>query len=225
MTKVQPQIETSWREVMEDEFEKPYFAELKDFLLKEKSEYLIYPPGPSIFEAFNKTPFDKVKVVLIGQDPYHGHGQAHGLCFSVPDGIAFPPSLQNILTELKNDIGIKMPVTGNLSAWAERGVLLLNATLTVRANHAGSHQGKGWETFTDAVIRKLSDKKEKLVFLLWGKYAQNKKQIIDTSRHFILEAPHPSPLSSYRGFFGCKAFSRANALLESAGLEQIDWRL
>jgi uracil-DNA glycosylase len=225
MTKIQPQIETSWKEIMEDEFERPYFAELKDFLLKEKSCCTVYPPGPSIFEAFNKTPFNKVKVVIIGQDPYHGPGQAHGLCFSVPDGVTFPPSLQNILSELKNDIGIEMPVTGNLSRWAERGVLLLNATLTVRANCAGSHQGKGWETFTDAVIKKLSDKKEKLVFLLWGKYAQEKKKLINTSRHHILEAPHPSPLSSYRGFFGCKAFSRTNDLLEKDGLEKIDWRL
>lgn len=225
MSKIQPQIEQSWKEIMEEEFEKPYFTELKDFLITEKSQYTVYPPGPSIFEAFNKTPFHKVKVVMLGQDPYHGPGQAHGLCFSVPDGIAFPPSLQNILTELKNDIGIQLPRSGNLTDWAERGVLLLNATLTVRANTAGSHQGKGWELFTDAVIRKLSEKREKLVFLLWGKFAQDKRQLIDTSRHFILEAPHPSPLSAYRGFFGCKAFSRTNEILVKAGLDQIDWRL
>lgn len=225
MSRIQPQIEQSWKDIMEEEFEKPYFTELKDFLVREKSQYAVYPPGPSIFEAFNKTPFDKVKVVLLGQDPYHGPGQAHGLCFSVPDGISFPPSLQNILIELKNDIGIQMPSKGNLTDWAERGVLLLNATLTVRANAAGSHQGKGWEIFTDAVIRKLSDKREKLVFLLWGKFAQDKRRLIDTSRHYILEAPHPSPLSAYRGFFGCKAFSRTNEILVNAGVGQIDWRL
>lgn len=225
MSRIQPQIEQSWKDIMEEEFEKPYFTELKDFLVREKSHYAVYPPGPSIFEAFNKTPFDKVKVVLLGQDPYHGPGQAHGLCFSVPDGISFPPSLQNILIELKNDIGIQMPSKGNLTDWAERGVLLLNATLTVRANAAGSHQGKGWEIFTDAVIRKLSDKREKLVFLLWGKFAQDKRRLIDTSRHYILEAPHPSPLSAYRGFFGCKAFSRTNEILVNAGVGQIDWRL
>lgn len=225
MSRIQPQIEQSWKDIMEEEFEKPYFTELKDFLVREKSQYAVYPPGQSIFEAFNKTPFDKVKVVLLGQDPYHGPGQAHGLCFSVPDGISFPPSLQNILIELKNDIGIQMPSKGNLTDWAERGVLLLNATLTVRANAAGSHQGKGWEIFTDAVIRKLSDKREKLVFLLWGKFAQDKRRLIDTSRHYILEAPHPSPLSAYRGFFGCKAFSRTNEILVNAGVGQIDWRL
>lgn len=225
MGNIQPQIEESWKEILQDEFQKPYFAELKDFLLKEKSIYHIYPPGPLIFEAFNKTPFHKIKVVLLGQDPYHGPGQAHGLCFSVPDGMPFPPSLQNILTELKNDLGCGIPFSGNLTKWAERGVLLLNATLTVRANLAGSHQGRGWETFTDEIIKIISEKKEKVVFLLWGKYAQNKKVLIDTRKHFILEAPHPSPLSAYRGFMGCCAFSRTNSLLSSAGIEQVDWKL
>lgn len=225
MTKIHPQIEESWKEMMQDEFSKPYFSDLKDFIKLEKTKYQIYPPGPLIFEAFNKTPFNEVKVVILGQDPYHGAGQAHGLCFSVPDGVMFPPSLQNILTELKNDIGIPLPSSGNLTTWAKRGVLLLNATLTVRANLAGSHQGKGWETFTDAVIKKLSDKREKIVFLLWGKYAQNKRPLIDTTKHYIIEAPHPSPLSAYRGFMGCCAFSKTNKLLIDSGLEQVDWRL
>lgn len=225
MGNIQPQIEESWKEILHDEFQKPYFKELREFLVKEKSQYHIYPPGPMIFEAFNKTPFHKIKVVILGQDPYHGPGQAHGLCFSVPDGMPFPPSLQNILTELRNDLGIGIPFSGNLTKWAERGVLLLNATLTVRANLAGSHQGHGWETFTDEVIRLISEKREKVVFLLWGRYAQNKKMLIDTNKHFILEAPHPSPLSAYRGFMGCCAFSKANSLLLSAGLEQVEWKL
>jgi uracil-DNA glycosylase len=225
MEKIHPQIEESWKEIMQDEFSKPYFSDLKEFLIIEKAKYQIYPPGPLIFDAFNKTPFNEVKVVLLGQDPYHGPGQAHGLCFSVPDGVIFPPSLQNILTELKNDLGIPIPSSGNLTRWAKEGVLLLNATLTVRANQAGSHQGRGWETFTDAVIKKLSDKREKIVFLLWGKYAQNKRPLIDTTKHYIIEAPHPSPLSAYRGFMGCRAFSKANKLLIESGLEQVDWRL
>ncbi len=225
MINVQPKIEESWKIAMEEEFNKLYFSQLKEFLISEKQKYPIYPPGQFIFEAFNRTPFYNVKVVLLGQDPYHGPGQAHGLCFSVPDGIDFPPSLQNILTELNNDLGCPLPKSGNLSRWAERGVLLLNATLTVRANNAGSHQGRGWETFTDAVIRKLSENREKLVFLLWGKYAQNKKPLIDTTKHFIIEAPHPSPLSAYRGFMGCCAFSKTNRLLKEAGIEEIDWNL
>ncbi len=225
MTHIQPQIEESWRIVMEEEFNKPYFADLKQFLISEKQKYPVYPSGNCIFEAFNRTPFYKVKVVLLGQDPYHGYGQAHGLCFSVPDGVEFPPSLQNIFTELQNDLGIPKPTSGNLTKWADRGVLLLNATLTVRANLAGSHQGRGWESFTDQVIKKLSDQRDKLVFLLWGKYAQNKKPLIDTSKHFIVEAPHPSPLSAYRGFIGCCAFSKTNKLLNSVGIEEIDWNL
>jgi len=225
MTIIRPKIEQSWKEVMMEEFEQPYFSDLKKFLVEEKAKYPIYPPGSHIFEAFNKTPFPNVKVVILGQDPYHGPGQAHGLCFSVPDGIVFPPSLNNILTELNNDLNIPLPKSGNLTAWAEKGVLLLNATLTVRANQAGSHQGRGWEIFTDSVIKKLSDHSEKIVFLLWGRYAQNKRQLIDTTKHFILEAPHPSPLSAYRGFMGCCAFSKTNKLLIESGLEPVDWRL
>ncbi|HLO92578.1 MAG TPA: uracil-DNA glycosylase [Lentimicrobium sp.] len=225
MGNIQPQIEPSWKEVMQDEFDKHYFIELKNFLLHEKANYQIFPPGPNIFEAFNKTPFNKVKVVILGQDPYHGYGQAHGLCFSVPEKVPFPPSLQNILTELKNDLGFPIPSSGNLTKWAKNGVLLLNATLTVRENQAGSHQGRGWEIFTDAVIKRLSENRNNLVFLLWGKYAQNKKTLIDTSRHYILEAPHPSPLSAYRGFIGCSAFSKANKYLSEMGMEQIDWSL
>lgn len=225
MTNINPQIEASWKELLQVEFEKDYFNELKTFLLREKSDFSIYPPGPLIFEAFNKTPFNKVKVVILGQDPYHGFGQAHGLCFSVPDGVPFPPSLNNILTELKRDTGCLSPKSGNLSSWAEQGVLLLNATLTVRANQAGSHQGKGWEQFTDAVIKLISDIRENVVFLLWGKYAQNKRSLINTTKNFILEAPHPSPLSAYRGFIGCSAFSKTNKILAESGLEPIDWNL
>jgi len=225
MAQIQPQIEESWKEIMHEEFNQPYFQELKDFLVEEKQKYHIYPPGQFIFEAFNRTPFHKVKVVLLGQDPYHGPNQAHGLCFSVNDGVPFPPSLQNIFTEMKNDLGISVPASGNLSKWADEGVLLLNATLTVRANQAGSHQGRGWERFTDAVIKKLSDHRENLVFLLWGKYAQNKRCLIDTSRHHILEAPHPSPLSAYRGFLGCRVFSSTNNLLRKLEIKEIDWQL
>lgn len=222
---ITPKIEESWKVELEEEFNKPYFLELKEFLVKERSCYKVFPPGNYIFEAFNKTPFHKVKVVLLGQDPYHGEGQAHGLCFSVPDNIAMPPSLVNIFNELRNDLGVNMPVSGNLTKWAENGVLLLNSILTVRANSAGSHQGKGWEIFTDSVIRIISGKKENVVFLLWGKYAQSKKYLINSSKHFIIESPHPSPLSAYRGFFGCCAFSKTNALLNKVGIESIDWSL
>ncbi len=225
MTTINPQIEASWKELLQGEFEKDYFNELKTFLLSEKLAFPIFPPGPLIFEAFNKTPFDKLKVVILGQDPYHGIGQAHGLCFSVPEGVAFPPSLNNILTELKRDTGCQFPTSGNLISWAEQGVLLLNATLTVRANQAGSHQGKGWEQFTDAVIKLISDTRENIVFLLWGKYAQNKRSLINTTKNFILEAPHPSPLSAYRGFIGCSAFSKTNKILAESGLGPIDWNL
>ncbi|HOP12817.1 uracil-DNA glycosylase [Lentimicrobium sp.] len=220
-----PQIEESWKKILFAEFEKPYFSELKSFLVSEKARYAVYPPGPKIFEAFNRTPFGKVKVVLLGQDPYHGPGQAHGLCFSVPAGVVFPPSLQNILRELQTDLGYPYPQSGDLSKWADQGVFLLNATLTVRANQAGSHQGRGWETFTDSVISALSSERDKLVFLLWGKYARNKTSLIDTSKHYILEAPHPSPLSVYRGFFGCRHFSLTNQLLADAGLSPVDWKL
>lgn len=222
---VRPRIESSWLEVLSEEFSKPYFVQLKAFLMQEKRQYAVYPPGPLIFNAFNSTPFDKVKVVLIGQDPYHEPGQAEGLCFSVPDGCPFPPSLVNILKELESDLGYPFPKSGHLVKWAHQGVFMMNATLTVRAHQAGSHQRKGWETFTDAVIRILSQKKEGLVFLLWGSYAQAKSALIDTSRHHILKSVHPSPLSAYRGFFGCRHFSQTNALLTAQGKDPIDWNL
>jgi uracil-DNA glycosylase len=218
-------IEDSWYELLKDEFEKEYFNLLKLFLKKEKEQYTIYPPGSKIFAAFNHTPFDKVKVVIIGQDPYHGQGQANGLCFSVSDGIKHPPSLVNIFKELYNDLNIPMPKSGNLEKWAKQGVLLLNATLTVRANQAGSHQNQGWEEFTDSVIKKLSEKKDGLIFLLWGKFAQDKAVLIDTSKHFILKAAHPSPFSAHNGFFGCKHFSKTNEILMNKGQTPIDWKL
>lgn len=219
------QIHHSWKDVLQKEFGADYFAELKSFLVEEKKKYVIYPPGPQIFSAFNHTPFDKVKVVIIGQDPYHGRGQANGLCFSVSEGIRQPPSLQNIFKELRNDLGINPPASGNLEAWADQGVLLLNATLTVRDSQAGSHQGKGWEQFTDAVITSLSEKRNKLVFLLWGRFAQAKESLIDGSKHFILKAAHPSPFSAHNGFFGCKHFSKTNELLKQQSLEPIQWGL
>jgi len=225
MEKLQPNIHPEWLEVLKLEFEKAYFAQLKAYLLLEKSKYLIFPSGSKIFAAFNNTPFSKVKVVILGQDPYHGQGQAHGLCFSVPDGVAKPPSLVNIFKELNSDLQLPIPVSGNLEKWAAQGVLLLNATLTVRANEAGSHQKQGWEIFTDEVIRQLSNKHSGLVFILWGSYAQAKQILIDTSKHHILKAVHPSPLSVYRGFFGCKHFSATNQLLIQSGKEPIDWSL
>lgn len=218
-------LEKSWKEILADEFNKDYFLKLKEFLVSEKQKYKVYPPGSLIFNAFNLTPFDKVKVVILGQDPYHGIGQAHGLCFSVPEGVAIPPSLVNIYKEIELSLGIKMPQSGNLENWAKQGVLLLNATLTVRANNAGSHQNKGWETFTDTVIKKLSEKKDKLVFMLWGNYAQAKEKIIDTGKHYILKAPHPSPLSAHRGFIGCNHFLLTNQYLENSGQTPIDWKL
>lgn len=222
---VNPQMEAGWLEALKDEFAAPYFAALKDFLVAEKRTQTVYPPGPLIFNAFNSTPFDKVKVVLLGQDPYHEAGQAEGLCFSVPDGCPFPPSLVNILKELESDLGYPFPKSGHLAKWAAQGVFMLNATLTVRAHQAGSHQRMGWETFTDAVIRVLSQKKQGLVFLLWGSYAQAKSALIDVDRHHILKTVHPSPLSAYRGFFGCRHFSQTNRLLEQQGLSPIDWNL
>lgn len=225
MEKTNPKIEAEWLEILKDEFAKPYFEELKTFLLDEKKLYRIYPPGNRIFAAFDHTPFSKVKVVILGQDPYHGDGQAHGLCFSVPDGIPVPPSLVNIYKELNSDLGIPIPQTGNLEKWASQGVLLLNATLTVRANQAGSHQRRGWENFTDEVIRRLSAQQTGIVFILWGSYAQAKESMIDTSKHFVLKAVHPSPLSVYRGFFGCRHFSKTNELLKTVGKAPIDWSL
>lgn len=220
-----PLIEESWKLVLQDEFEQQYFKELKEFLILEKSNYRIYPPGGLIFNAFKLTPFDRVRVVLLGQDPYHGHGQAHGLCFSVPPGVPSPPSLVNIFKEIERDVGIPVPVNGNLEMWARQGVLLLNATLTVRANQPGSHQRKGWETFTNAVITKLSEKRVGLIFLLWGKFAQDKEVLIDAGRHYILKAAHPSPYSAYNGFFGCRHFSRTNEILNKHGLSEIDWSI
>jgi len=216
-------IESSWKEVLKEEFPKPYFEKLVNFVKAEYETQTVYPPGKLIFSAFDHTPFEEVKVVIIGQDPYHGPGQANGLCFSVSDGIQKPPSLQNIFKELHDDLGKPVPVSGNLERWAEQGVLLLNATLTVRASQAGSHQNKGWEQFTDAAIQKLSDEKENLVFILWGAYAQKKGSIIDTSRHYIIKSAHPSPLSAHNGFFGSKPFSGTNAYLKSIGKEIIDW--
>ena len=225
MTTNTPKIEESWYEALKDEFSAPYFLELKEKLQKEKEAYLIYPPGNRIFSAFNLCPLTAVKLVILGQDPYHGKGQAHGLSFSVPDGVKPPPSLQNIFKELKSDMNIPIPQTGNLERWAQQGVLLINATLTVRAGDAGSHQGLGWETFTDKVIHSISHFRAGVVFLLWGKYAQAKITLIDQSKHFVLTAPHPSPFSANRGFFGCRHFSKANHLLEENGLGPIDWKL
>lgn len=225
MTEIQPQIEESWFEVMQEEFRADYFRQLKIFLVEEKKKFRVYPPGQQIFNAFNHTPFQEVKVVLLGQDPYHGHGQAHGLCFSVPGGITFPPSLRNIFRELQTDLHFIPPRAGDLSGWARQGVLLLNATLTVRANNAGSHQGKGWEIFTDKVIKTISDKCEHVVFMLWGNYAKAKENLIDTSKHLVLKAAHPSPFSANNGFFGCRHFSRANEYLAGKGKQTINWDL
>ena len=220
---MQVKIEKSWQEVLQVEFDKPYFENLVGFVKQEYASNTIFPPAGQIFNAFNTCPFNNVKVVILGQDPYHGPGQAHGLCFSVNDGIQFPPSLQNIFKEITSDLGIPAPKTGNLTRWAEQGVLLLNATLTVRASQAGSHQGKGWEEFTDAVIKTISEKAENVVFILWGSYAIKKKSLINAAKHCILTAPHPSPLSSYRGFFGCKHFSQTNTYLTSKGKTPINW--
>ena len=216
-------IEPTWKEALRTEFEKEYFKELTHFVRGEYLSAKVFPPPKFIFNAFELTPFEAVKVVILGQDPYHGDGQAHGLCFSVPESIAMPPSLQNIYKEIVNDIGGGVPKNGNLESWAKQGVLLLNATLTVRARTAGSHQGKGWEIFTDAVIRTLSDKKEHLVFLLWGNYARKKNELINLEKHLILEAAHPSPFSAQNGFFGCKHFSQANAYLCALGKGEIKW--
>lgn len=217
------QIEPTWKARLQPEFDKPYFRELTDFVRGEYRKGAVYPPGRLIFNAFNLCPFNRVKVVIIGQDPYHGPGQAHGLCFSVNDEVPFPPSLLNIFKEITSDVGTAMPASGNLTRWAEQGVLLLNAILTVRAHQAGSHQNCGWETFTDAAIRLLAEEREHLVFILWGAYAQRKGAFIDRDRHLVLASPHPSPLSAYNGFFGNRHFSRANAYLREHGETEIAW--
>ena len=216
-------IESSWKVQLEEEFSKPYFADLTEFVRGEYRTKTIFPPAKLIFNAFDHTSFDQVKVVILGQDPYHGVGQAHGLSFSVNDGVRTPPSLINMYKEINRDLGTPIPQSGNLTRWAEQGVLLLNATLTVVAHTAGSHQGKGWETFTDAAIKKLADERENLVFLLWGAYAQKKAVLIDEKKHLILKTVHPSPLSAHRGFIGCGHFSKANEYLVSKGLEPIVW--
>jgi len=225
MEKINPALDDTWKSALETEFDKKYFVELKTFLMEEKRKFHVFPPGSLIFNAFNRTPLDKVRVVLLGQDPYHGKGQAHGLCFSVPNGVPKPPSLINIFKELESDLGIPVPRHGNLEKWADQGVLLLNATLTVRENQAGSHQNKGWETFTDAAIMQLSERRTGLIFVLWGNYAIAKKNLIDASKHFILTAAHPSPLSASRGFLGCRHFSQINNLLKQMGVQEISWKV
>lgn len=217
-------IEETWKNELSEEFQALYFKELKSFLVQEREKYTIFPPGKLIFSAFDNTPFDQVKAVIIGQDPYHGKGQANGLCFSVGPNVPKPPSLVNIFKELQADLGYPIPEKGGLEKWAQQGVLLLNATLTVREGQAGSHQGKGWEQFTDAVIKKISNEKKGIVFLLWGRFAHTKEELIDANKHFILKAAHPSPLA--RGaFFGCKHFSKTNKILEQHGIQPIDWRI
>ncbi len=217
-------LESSWKDRLKDAFDQPYFKELTAFV---RGEYVagkkVYPAPSCIFAALDAVPFDAVRVVILGQDPYHGPGQAHGMCFSVPDGVAVPPSLRNIFQELRDDLGVPVPASGNLRHWADQGVLLLNATLTVEEGKAGSHQGKGWEQFTDAVIKKLNDEREGIVFILWGAYAQKKGAIIDRKKHLVLSAPHPSPLSAHNGFFGSKPFSKTNAYLLSRLEEPIEW--
>ncbi|MEQ9466499.1 MAG: uracil-DNA glycosylase [Ekhidna sp.] len=216
-------IADSWRERLGGEFEKEYFQELISFVKNEYATKRIYPPGSLIFSAFDHCAFDDIKVVIVGQDPYHGHGQANGLCFSVVDGVRHPPSLQNIFKEIQDDLGIPIPQSGNLERWADQGVLLVNATLTVEAGKAGSHQNRGWETFTDSVLKIVSDEKEHIVFLLWGAYAQKKGAFLDHRKHLILQSPHPSPFSAHSGFFGNKHFSKTNHYLESKGLTPIKW--
>lgn len=216
-------IEASWKALLQGEFDKPYFAGLADFIRREYASKQIFPPARLIFSAFDLCPLNQVKVVILGQDPYHGVGQAHGLCFSVHEGVQHPPSLQNIFKEINRDLGIAVPASGDLSRWARQGVLLLNATLTVEAHKAGSHQGRGWETFTDAAIKLLAECKSDVVFMLWGAYAQQKASLIDESKHLILKSVHPSPLSAYRGFIGCGHFSAANQYLVEKGLEPVIW--
>lgn len=220
---MQVNIEKSWQKYLQEEFDKDYFKELTKFVKSEYKKFPVYPPGKLIFNAFEQTPFDQLKVIILGQDPYHGYRQAHGLAFSVQNGIALPPSLKNIFKEIQADIGTPPPKDGDLTRWAKQGVFLLNSTLTVRKGLAGSHQGKGWETYTDEVISILSEQKENLVFLLWGNYARNKSKLINTKKHLVLEAPHPSPFSVDRGFFGCKHFSKTNDYLEKHGFRIIEW--
>lgn len=223
---MQIRLESSWLHLLEDQFEQPYFKKIKEFLLNEKKTATVYPPSARIFAALDFCPISETKVIIIGQDPYHNPGQAHGLSFSVPFGVTPPPSLVNIFKELKSDLGVSIPSHGNLENWAKQGVLLLNASLTVRAHQAASHSEIGWQKFTDTIIERLSKEKENLVFLLWGSHAIKKKSLVAPNRgHLILEAPHPSPLSSYRGFFGCKHFSKTNAFLASKGLPTIDWEI
>jgi uracil-DNA glycosylase len=219
-------MEQGWKEVLKDEFSKPYFQQAVTFIKVEKAQKkVIYPPGPLIFNAFDQTPFDSLKVVLLGQDPYHGPSQAHGLSFSVPEGVKPPPSLINIFKELHNDVGMPIPSTGNLTKWAQQGVFLLNSILTVRANEPASHQKIGWQEFTNGVISKISEKKEGVIFLLWGKFAHEKQALIDETKHHVLKAAHPSPYSADKGFFGCKHFSKTNNYLMKQGIEPIDWSL
>ena len=225
MEGINPIMEESWKKILSQEFKKDYFLTLKQFLISEKKNAVIYPASSKIFSCFLLTPFQNVKVVIIGQDPYHGEGQANGLCFSVNTGISIPPSLKNIYKEINNDLEIKESTSGNLEPWAKQGVLLLNAMLTVRRNQPGSHQKVGWENFTDAVIKTLSEQKQGLVFLLWGKFAQSKEVLIDAKKHHILKAPHPSPFSVHTGFFGCKHFSKTNDLLKKEGEKEIDWTI
>jgi uracil-DNA glycosylase len=223
---VNAEIEASWKAQLSAQFEAPYFADLQAFLKKERQQNrVIYPEEDQIFNAFNHTPFDDVKAVILGQDPYHGPGQAHGLCFSVQDGMKPPPSLVNIFKEMESDLGLARPTSGNLENWAKQGVLLINATLSVQKKQAGSHQEKGWETFTDAVIKQVSDQREGVVFILWGRFAQNKAALIDHNRHHVLTAAHPSPFSAYKGFLGCKHFSKTNELLVKQNIKPIDWSL
>ncbi|NOT73726.1 MAG: uracil-DNA glycosylase [Cyclobacteriaceae bacterium] len=216
-------IDPSWKSRLQKEFAQPYFTELIDFVKSEYASGVVYPPGGEIFHAFDACHFDDVKVVILGQDPYHGPGQANGLCFSVHDGVRMPPSLVNIFKEIRNDIRKPIPASGNLDRWAKQGVLLLNATLTVRGGSPGSHQNKGWEKFTDAVIKEISDEKENIVFILWGAYAQKKGEIIDRKKHHVIMSPHPSPFSADRGFFGSKPFSKTNEYLRSKSVSEIDW--
>jgi uracil-DNA glycosylase len=222
---IDPNIEEGWKPVLVDQFQSPYFETLKAFLLEEQKEHTLFPPDRLVFNAFRRTPYDRVKVVILGQDPYHGKGQAHGLCFSVPHGIPKPPSLVNIFKELHADLGAPVPEHGNLEKWADQGVLLINATLTVRESQAGSHQKKGWETFTNRVIEIVSKEKSGVVFLLWGRFAQAKESLIDGGKHLVLKAAHPSPLSAYNGFFGCQHFSKANDYLKKHEKTEVEWAL